>query len=201
MRDKKKIKEILEHDGVIAFVTDTVWGIGCLPPSKKAVERIYEIKKRDKKKPLILMSDDIQHLRKYVKPLSLASREIIDKYFPGAVTLVVNKSDNTPNYITSKLETVGIRVPANKTFANICKLVDGHTLATTSANISSEPPALSYDEAIKYMGDKVDYIVEDYGEMAQGHASTVVGVSPKGIQIFRQGDIVINVSQYGKARF
>ena len=69
--DTKKITEILNNDGVIAFVTDTVWGIGCLPTSKKAVERIYEIKHRDTKKPLILMSDSDKYLRKYVKPLSI----------------------------------------------------------------------------------------------------------------------------------
>ena len=62
-----KINQILNNDGVIAFVTDTVWGIGCLPTSQKAVQRIYEIKKREAKKPLILMSDDIYPLFDYVK--------------------------------------------------------------------------------------------------------------------------------------
>lgn len=187
----EKIKEILENDGVIAFVTDTVWGLGCLPTSQKAVERIYEIKNRDSKKPLILMSDDIEPLRKYVKPLPDLARNLIKKYFPGALTLVVDKSDNTPNYITSDMPTVGIRVPNNKTFAQICKSIEGHVLATTSANLSNEPAALTYKQAVKYIGDKVDLVVEDFGEKAKGHASTVAGVSPKGITIFRQGDIVI----------
>ena len=62
-----RINEILNNDGVIAFVTDTVWGIGCLPSSKKAVERIYEIKKREAKKPLILMSYDTYPLFDYIK--------------------------------------------------------------------------------------------------------------------------------------
>ena len=187
----EKIKEILENDGVIAFVTDTVWGLGCLPTSQKAVERIYEIKNRDSKKPLILMSDDIEPLRKYVKPLPDLARNLIKKYFPGALTLVVDKSDNTPNYITSDMPTVGIRVPNNKTFAQICKSIEGHVLATTSANLSNEPAALTYKQAVKYIGDKVDLVVEDFGKKAKGHASTVAGVSPKGITIFRQGDIVI----------
>ena len=190
--DTKKITEILNNDGVIAFVTDTVWGIGCLPTSKKAVERIYEIKHRDTKKPLILMSDSDKYLRKYVKPLSILANELIQKHFPGALTLVVNKSDNTPDYITSGLETVGIRVPNNKTFAQICNLIDGHVLATTSANLSNEPAALTYEEAVKYIGDKVDLVVEDNGEKAQGRASTVAGISPKGIQIFRQGDVILD---------
>ena len=191
--DTKKISEILNNDGVIAFVTDTVWGIGCLPTSKKAVERIYEIKHRDEKKPLILMSDDINYLREYVKPLSIAAKELIQKHFPGALTLVVNKSDNTPDYITSNLPSVGIRVPNNKTFAKICKSIEGHVLATTSANLSNEPPALTYEEAIKYIGNNVDLVIEDYGEKAQGRASTVAGIFPNKIKIFRQGDIIINI--------
>ncbi len=191
--DTKKISDILNNDGVIAFVTDTVWGIGCLPTSKKAVEKIYEIKHRDTKKPLILMSDSDKYLRTYVKPLSILANELIKKHFPGALTLVVNKSDNVPDYITSGLETVGIRVPNNKTFAKICQATEGHVLATTSANLSNEPAALTYEEALKYIGDKVDLVVEDYGEKAQGRASTVAGIFPNNIKIFRQGDIVINI--------
>ena len=189
--DTQKIKEILENDGVIAFVTDTVWGIGCLPTSQKAVERIYEIKNRDSKKPLILMSDDIEPLRTYIKPLPDLARELIKRHFPGALTLVVNKSDNTPDYITSNMSTVGIRVPKNDTFAKICQTVDERVLATTSANLSNEPAALTYKQAIKYIGDKVELVIEDFGEKAKGKASTVAQISPKGVTILRQGDIVI----------
>ena len=191
--DTQKIKNILKNDGVIAFVTDTVWGLGCLPTSKKAVERIYEIKHRDSKKPLILMSNDIEPLRKYVKPLTEKAEALVKKYFAGALTLVVEKSELTPDYITSGLNTVGIRVPDNKVFAEICSCVEGNVLATTSANLSNEPPALTYDEAVKYIGDKVDLVVEDYGKKAQGRASTVAGIFPDSIKIFRQGDVVLDV--------
>lgn len=189
--DNQKIKNILENDGVIAFVTDTVWGLGCLPTSKKAVEKIYEIKHRDSKKPLILMSNDIKPLRKFVKPLNDKAEGLVKKYFAGALTLVVEKSELTPDYITSGLNTVGIRVPDNKVFAEICSCIEGNVLATTSANLSNEPPALTYDEAVKYIGDKVNLVVEDYGEKAQGHASTVAGIFPDSIKIFRQGDIIL----------
>lgn len=189
--DNQKIKNILENDGVIAFVTDTVWGLGCLPTSKKAVEKIYEIKHRDSKKPLILMSNDIKPLRRFVKPLNDKAESLVKKYFAGALTLVVEKSELTPDYITSGLNTVGIRVPDNKVFAEICSCIEGNVLATTSANLSNEPPALTYDEAVKYIGDKVDLVVEDYGEKAQGHASTVAGIFPDSIKIFRQGDIIL----------
>ena len=186
----EKINEILKNDGVIAFVTDTVWGLGCLPNSEKAVKKIYEIKHREAKKPLILMSYDIYPLFDYVsQPIEKEAQRLIKKYFPGALTLVLNKSKNTPDYMTSNLPTVGIRVPDNETFSNICKNIEGHVLATTSANISGEPPALTYEEAIKYIGDKVDLVIENNGEKAQGRASTVAGFKDGKTIIYRQGEI------------
>ncbi len=187
-----RINEILNNDGVIAFVTDTVWGIGCLPSSKKAVERIYEIKKREAKKPLILMSYDTYPLFDYIKqPVKKQAQRLIKDYFPGALTLVVEKSESTPDYITSGMNTVGIRVPNNETFAKICQSIDGRVLATTSANLSGEAPALTYDEAINYIGDKVDLVIPDNGYLAKGIASTVVGFKEDEITIFRQGEIIV----------
>lgn len=194
MNSLKKINEILNNDGVIAFVTDTVWGIGCLPTSEKAVQRIYEIKKREAKKPLILMSDDVYPLFNYVKqPIEKQGQILIKKHFPGALTLVLEKSEKTPDYITSNMDTVGIRVPDNETFANICRSIDGRVLATTSANISGEPPALSYEEAVSYIGDKVDLVIQDNGHCAKGKASTVAGFKNGEVIIFRQGDVVLSL--------
>ena len=187
-----KINDILRNDGVIAFVTDTVWGLGCLPASEKAVKKIYEIKHREAKKPLILMSYDFYPMFDYVQqPIEKEAQRLIKKYFPGALTLVLQKSEKTPDYITSNLSTVGIRVPDNKTFADICKNIDGRVLATTSANISGEPPALTYEEAVNYIGDKVDLVIEDLGKKAQGRASTVAGFKNGEAVIYRQGEIEI----------
>lgn len=186
------LNQILNNDGVIAFVTDTVWGIGCLPNSRKAVQRIYDIKHREAKKPLILMSDDIYPLFDYVEqPIQKQAQRLIKNHFPGALTLVVEKSKNTPDYITSGMNTVGIRVPDNETFANICKSIDGRVLATTSANLSGENPALTFDEALSYIGDKVDLVIPDYGCVANGTASTVAGFCDDKIVVFRQGEIQI----------
>lgn len=188
----KQINEVLNNNGVIAFVTDTVWGLGCLPTSEKAVQRIYNIKHREAKKPLILMSDDIYPLFNYVKqPMQKQAQRLIKDHFPGALTLVVEKSENTPDYITSGMNTVGIRVPNNKTFANICKTIKGRVLATTSANLSGEPAALTFEEAKAYIGDKVDLIIQDHGHRAKGLASTVVGFKGEEPIIFRQGEIII----------
>ena len=189
----EKINSILKNDGVIAFVTDTVWGLGCLPNSEKAVKKIYDIKERDAKKPLILMSYDTYPMFEYLnQPIEKEAQKLIKKHFPGALTLVLPKSENCPDYLTSGLPTVGIRVPDNKIFSDICKNIAGGVLATTSANHSGEPPALTYDEAMKYIGDKVDFVVEDFGEKAQGRASTVAGFKDGEVVIFRQGEVYIN---------
>ena len=187
-----QINEILKNDGIITFVTDTVWGLGCLPQSEKAVKKIYEIKHRESKKPLILMSYDIYPLLNYVKnPIEKTAQMLIKKYFPGALTIVLEKSKITPDYLTSGLPTVGIRVPDNETFAEICKNIEGGVLATTSANISGEPPALTYEEAVKYVGDKTDLVIPSNGFEAKGTASTVAGFKDGNIIIYRMGEIKI----------
>ena len=188
-----KLNSVLNNDGVIAYVTDTVWGLGCLSTSEKAVKKIYDIKHRDGKKPLILMSNEFYNLLDYLKqPVNKEAQTLIKKHFPGALTLVLEKSEKTPDYITSGLSTVGVRIPDNATFAKICENIDGHVLATTSANLSGEPAALSYEEAVKYIGDKVDLVIPDYGCQAKGKASTVAGFKDNKVVVFRQGEIELD---------
>ena len=186
---RKKIKDILDNDGVIAFVTDTVWGLGCLPNSEIAVKKIYEIKKREAQKPLILMSNEIENILSFVKPLNEKSKELIKKYSPGALTLVLEKTTKTPNFITSNFETVGIRVPDNAVFKEICEVATGHVLATTSANLSHEPAAKTYEQALENIQNKADLIIEDFGQTAKELESTVVLVLENEIKILRQGAI------------
>lgn len=187
----EKLNETLKNGGVIGFVTDTVWGIGCLPESKKGVEKIYDIKQRDLTKPLILMSNDKKYLMPYVQNVCTNAKSLMEMYFPGALTLILDRSEKTPLYITSNKETVGIRVPDNKVFQKLCSLIDGHVLATTSANISGQSPALNYKTAVKNLGKLADIIIEDEDEKATGEPSTVAGVSKSEIIIFRQGKVKI----------
>lgn len=186
---KIKIKNILDNDGVIAFVTDTVWGLGCLPASQKAVEKIYKIKKREAQKPLILMSNDVENLKPYIKEIPQSANSLIEKHFPGALTLVLKKSENAADYMTSGFDTVGIRVPNNGVFKEICEAVTGHVLATTSANLSHEPSAKTYQQAVENMGKKVDLIVEDFGQTCAGLESTVALVLTDEVKILRKGAV------------
>ena len=189
LKNKDEIISVLTNGGVIAYVTDTVWGLGCLPNNESAVKKIYEIKKREAQKPLILMSNEIYPLLDYVKPIPKIGQILIKKYFPGALTIVTDKSENTPDYITSSMPTVGIRVPDNEVFREICEIIPGHVLATTSANLSHQPSAKTYEQALENMSGLADLIIEDYGVTAKGLESTVVGVMNDELRIFRQGAI------------
>ena len=193
LKNKEEIINTLNNGGVIAYVTDTVWGLGCLPDNEKAVKRIYEIKKREAQKPLILMSNEIYNLLDYVKPIPKVGQQLIKKYFPGALTIVTDKSDKTPDYITSNMPTVGIRIPNNKVFKEICEIIPNHVLATTSANLSHQPSAKTYEQALENMTGLADLIIEDYGYHAKGLESTVVGVMNNELRIFRQGAITIDL--------
>lgn len=188
--DKNLLNKTLESGGVIAFVTDTVWGLGCLPNNKTAVDKIYKIKGRDTSKPLILMSDSIKNLLPYINSLSEQEKEITDNYFPGAVTLVTKKSEKTPIYITSGKDTIGIRVPDNMFFKTLCGEIKGHVLATTSANLSNHPSSKTYLEAKNSIGAMADIVYQDFGYKCQGLESTVITIINNKINILRQGSIV-----------
>lgn len=187
--NKKIINETLKNGGIIAYVTDTVWGVGCLPNNKEGIDKIYELKHRDTSKPLILMSDKKENLFPYIKNICPKAKEYMEKFFPGALTLVFEKSDVTPNYVTSQKETVGIRVPDNKIFQKLCGIIEGNVLATTSANISGQTPAMNYKEAVEKIGKLVDIVIEDEYEQATGEPSTVAMVTEEKTTIFRQGKI------------
>ena len=192
IKNEQEIIDVLTNGGVIAYVTDTVWGLGCLPNNEKAVKKIYDIKKREAQKPLILMSNEVYNLLEYVKPLPKPAHQLIKKYFPGALTLVVEKSGKTPDYITSSMPTVGIRVPDNEVFKRICEIIPNHVLATTSANLSHQPSAKSYEQAYENMHGLADLVIEDYGCTCKGLESTVCGVFGDEIKIFRQGAIEVS---------
>jgi len=193
IENPQEIINVLNSGGVITYVTDTVWGLGCLPDNEKAVKKIYEIKKREAQKPLILMSNEVYNLLNYVKPIPKTGQKLIKKYFPGALTIVTEKNENTPDYITSNMLTVGIRVPDNKIFQEICEIIPNHVLATTSANLSHQPSAKTYEQALENMSGLADLIIKDYGYTAKGLESTVAGVMGDELRIFRQGAVNIEL--------
>lgn len=184
-------KSIIKKGEVIGFQTDTVWGLGCLPNDFEAVEKIYEIKNRDRSKPLILMSHDVKYLEKYVFDISAQAKLLMEKFFPGALTLIFQRSKLCPSFICAGFDTVGIRVPNSKNFKEITTQVQGCVLATTSLNISNEPPCKDYNEACKKFSKCVKIIEPKYPESIQNLASTVVLCVGDEIKVLRQGSVEI----------
>lgn len=180
------IKNILKNDGVIAFPTDTVWGMGCLVENKTAVEKIYRMKSREQTKPLILLSSRLEYLLPYVEELPDVAIKLAEKHLPGALTIVVKKSILTPDYITSGFNTVGIRIPDHPVYLELVeRAVDTHVLATTSANISGMGAVARKEDVID-----TDYVVDDYGIPAKGVESTVITVDEhNNVKMLRKGAI------------
>jgi L-threonylcarbamoyladenylate synthase len=193
-KELNEIKNILLNGGVIAFPTDTVWGIGCLINKKNAIDKIYELKGRDRSKPLILLSDDINHIKPYVANMPKKAEELITKFMPGALTVVLDKNQNTPLSITANMDTIGFRIPNNSVIIEILKFcTDNHVLATTSANLSGEGAFSKRENVVKSIGDKIDYIDFEFDIKLEGKESTVLYVnSSNEIKVYRQGAVFID---------
>ena len=138
------------------------------------------------------MSNKIENLTPFVKEITKPAKDLLEKFFPGALTIILEKSKKTPLYITSNKNTVGIRIPNNEFFAQLCSVIDGGVLATTSANLSNEPSSKTFEEAKNSIGHLVDYVFEDYGYECKGLESTVVLATNEEIKVLRQGAIDIH---------
>ena len=187
---RQKIASALADGGVIAYPTDTVWGLGADPDNEKAVKKIYELKKRDGNKPLILMASCFEYLKPYIKELSDEEERMFKKYSPGALTLITKKSSKTPDYMTSGFDTVGIRIPKHPVFAEVADLAPNKVLATTSANLSTQPSALKKEDVINYFGDNLNFVTNDFGYYAENLESTIIRYED-GWHVLRQGVVKI----------
>ena len=172
---------------VVCFITDTVYGVGAKVNDIKAIKKIYELKERDYSKPLAILTPNTD-LGNYVKNVSCKAKELMDKYWPGALTIIYEKKDTICDLVTSNKNTVGFRMPNSKVALKI--LNHFGIMATTSVNISGSAPLNNLDEIIKYFGKKIDYIVIDKEEQSKV-SSTVVSCINDEIKVLRQGSIVI----------
>ncbi len=187
----------LKKGEVLGFETDTVWGLGCLPNDCDAVDKIYQIKGRDRSKPLILMSNNLENLMPYVKNIPDYAKTLIEKHFPGALTLIFEKTEFTPSFITSGKNTVGIRIPDHAGFQKLCLEIEfknrnncGAVLATTSLNYSNEPPVKDFSEAYEKFGEQIT-LIKPENTCKTGVSSTVVLCTDKNPLILRQGNVQI----------
>ena len=187
------INTLNEEGKVLAIKTDTVYGLICNAFDKKATNKIYEIKRRESKKPLSIFVKSIDDVKKYVHPDNLTSQvsRIMQKYWPGALTLVFKKKDDMLNHITENTNSIGIRIPDDKDLLNILNNIN-FPLAETSCNISGEKEYNNAKEISNKMGDMIDLIV-DGGEVINNTPSTVLSVECNEPIILRVGALKIDV--------
>lgn len=183
-----------KEDGVISFPTDTVYGLGCLPENIKAVEKIYSLKNRTQQKPLILLGSSFESLEKYVKYIPENIKQLMNQYWPGPLTIVLPQSRYVPEFINSNLDSIGIRIPDHPVILEVLKrCTNNNVLATTSANISDQPDLTTYEEVKTNLGDRIDYIIENYNLPIKGTPSTVITINQdNSLRVLRQGTVVID---------
>ena len=189
-KDYKKLRypaEIIKNGGIVVFPTETVYGIGTNGLDKEAVERLYKIKERPLNKPISLLVSDFEMIEKVAKNISEIEYKIMKKFFPGPLTIILNKKDIVPDIVTSGGNTVGIRIPDEEITRKLIKYT-GVPIAAPSANISGKPSGIDVQEIIKEFGDKVDYYI-DGGKSKLGIGSTILKVENNTIKILREGSI------------
>ena len=177
---------LLKGSGVVAFPTDTVYGIGVDPFQPEAVRKLYCIKDRPSDKPIPILLGAITDVERVAQNLPDLFFQLAKKFWPGGLTLIVTAKD-LPSEVTAGGETVGVRMPNHPLTLDLIRTFGG-PIATTSANRSDEPPATSAAAVRAHLGDFVDLIL-DGGQTFTQIASTVLDLSISPPQIRRPGGI------------
>lgn len=189
--DLKSLSNILINGGVGIFPTDTVYGIGCNAFDDLAIKKLFDYKKRDLSKPINVLISNKKMLDKLVNNISDIEQKLMDSFWPGALTIVFKKNHNVSDLLTAGLDSIGVRMPNNQICLDLIDNV-GLPLATSSANISNEPPIAYINEnLIKNFNNKVDFIL-DFGKIDTILPSTIVRVDDDKINILREGPISLN---------
>ena len=180
-----EIVKILKNGGLVITPTDTVYGIMADATNNDAVKKVYEAKKRSFDKPLIVLVDSIEMLSDYVLEIDDKTKEIIDKYWPGPLTILFKKNDKLSKYVSNN-EYVGIRRPDNKIIQDILKEFK-KPVVSTSANISNHEVVSDVSKIPDELLESIDFVL-DGGEI-NNESSTIIKIEDEKIIILREGSI------------
>ena len=187
-QDKDKICEALLAGEIIAFPTDTVFGLGCII-NKEAIAKVYEAKGRSFDKPLPMMCNSSKMINQ-VAYVSDNAKKLVDKLTPGALTLIFKKKEDIEDYVTNGKDTIGIRVPDDEWILSLISDLD-MPLLVTSANLSDTGSLLKWEDVYAQLDGRVDGIVCDN---ARGQtSSTIVDVTNDEIKMLREGPISLDI--------
>jgi L-threonylcarbamoyladenylate synthase len=190
--DYNKLKEpaeVIKQGGIVIFPTETVYGIGTNGMDAKAIEKLYKIKERPYNKPISLLVSDLNMVNLVAKDITTLEYEIMRKFFPGPLTIILKKKNIVPDILTSGQDTIGIRIPSGKIARKLIEYV-GKPIATSSANISGKPSKTNIKNVMEELEEQADYFI-DGGKSEIGIASTVIQVINGIPNILREGSISI----------
>ena len=191
-KDIKYIKEaanIIRNGGTVAFPTETVYGLGADALNEEAVKKIFKAKGRPQDNPLILhvASKDISSLVKEIPPVA---QELINEFWPGPLTIILNKKDIVPDVTSANLKSVGIRMPEDEIALMLIELANT-PIAAPSANISGRPSPTDVERCIEDLSGKIDYILG--GKKSRvGVESTIVDCTVDPPIVLRPGGITLD---------
>ena len=182
---------VLQNGGIVAFPTDTVYGIGAVYDDARAVRKIFKAKGRDEKKPLSILVCDIEQVSLLSDPgtgeMAKKAKRLMKAYWPGALTLIFRKKEGIPDEVTAGGETIGIRMPDLEVTRDLIRAA-GKPLAAPSANASGKRSAVTAEDVLDDLDGKIDMVI-DGGTCDIGVASTVVDMTGDVPVILREGVI------------
>lgn len=182
--------EVIVGGGVIGYPTDTVYGLGCSVNHQAAIQRIYELKKRDITKPLNLIIADVEQLHGLVLEISPTAQRLIQAFWPGPLTLIFKAAPSLNQALLGHGNTVGIRIPDSRICLELLRQ-SGAAIISTSANLSGGPEPITAEEVIESFATKIDLVI-DSGPSPGTVPSTVVDTTGSQPIIRRVGVISEN---------
>lgn len=185
----KLAAEVIKKGGLVAFPTETVYGLGADALNEKAVKKIFKVKGRPADDPIIVHVADRKELKRLAEEIPEEAEELIERFWPGPLTLVLKKTERVPKVTTGGLETVAVRMPDNAIALSLIKEA-GTPIAAPSANLFGKPSPTSAKHVEHDLGGKVDLII-DGGSTRIGVESTVLDVTSSPPVLLRPGGVTL----------
>ena len=182
-----KIRTVLERGGMIAFPTDTFYGLGVFPNNPNAVAKVFQAKGRPAGNPLLVLIASITEMESLIAESSPLAERVIENFWPGPLTLIFNAADDLPDNLTAHTGKIGIRLPGNELTRRLIGGI-GAPITASSANRSGSPCARTAAEVTAALGGEVDLIV-DGGATEGGEASTVLDTTTSPPRLIREGAV------------
>lgn len=176
---------IIRAGGIVAFPTETSYGLAVDPLNAAALDRLFTLKRRPPSKPVLVIVDRLERLSDLVSKVPLAYEPLINRFWPGPLTLIFPALPMLPRLLTAGTDTIGVRISSHLLAARICRQAGGAVTAT-SANVSGEQPACGPAEIQAMFGNRVDAIV-DGGVIDQTAPSTIVNELNGKLNLIRGG--------------